>query len=92
MPLRLLFVLLAAVALLGCAARPAACKAPTQVADLTVESLLNLDVDLDVDVTSVVVQTETKVVAAYIVVPAWSSCRSSSPSTVALAGHQERGP
>jgi hypothetical protein len=90
MPLRLLFALLAALALLGCAARPAVCKLPPQAAELSVES--PMDVRLDVDMTSVVVESETEVVVTHIVVPAWSSCSRSIPSTVALAGHHESGP
>ena len=70
---RLLFALLAAVALVGCAGRPAVCKLPPRLAHLTVES--PLDLGLDVDAMSVVVESETEVVAAHITVPAWSSCR-----------------
>jgi hypothetical protein len=89
MPVRLLFVLLAAVALLGCVARPAACKPPPHVADLAVESL---DVDLDVDLARIVTAPDAPVMVAYIVAPAWPPRSRSIPSTQSLAGHQESGP
>jgi hypothetical protein len=70
MPFRPFFVLLAAIALMGCAARPAVCKLPPQLAHLAVESPTDVVFDVDVDMTTVVVESETEVIASYTDVPA----------------------